>query len=330
MASPQLTVKCQIVGHSSPRWRSAPTDTQRVLSNENLSRQRADALMSEFRTALSRSLGQYQLKFIENRSYAEELQPDQSMVIEAESMGQRQSLRDAGGDRTNDDAKYRRCDLLVKIARSTQDEMPTKIVEKSLRSSRSHFWYASTGVGASVDVGFGVGFMRIKLRNNLGDSAEGSVASAGGGLGLKYAFSAINWSDEASFYTSRDVGFGDFHGVRVRYTNAGLVIGIGYARSYLTFYGMGPDASSQHVGGWTTGLQASLDISEGILVLDTVPPDFAIERIDMTRWNMIRSDWITQQNASVYYDNNQWNLLPRQRNDVATFAAKVAQDIRTN
>ena len=35
---PQLTVKCQIVGHASPRWKSAKSEAERVQNNEVLSK----------------------------------------------------------------------------------------------------------------------------------------------------------------------------------------------------------------------------------------------------------------------------------------------------
>lgn len=97
----------------------------------------------------------------------------------------------------------------------------------------------------------------------MGDEASGSVVAVSGGAGLKYSASPHSWTEEVSFSTSKKVGFDDFHGTRVKYTNAGLVLGVGYSRAYLTFYGMEPDAASLHVGGWSTGLQVSLDTSRG-------------------------------------------------------------------
>jgi len=73
-------------------------------------------------------------------------------------MGQRESLLSAGGNRKNDDAKYRRTDVTVRVARSTQDEMPTKVVRRYQRSTKSKFWYVSTGVSGSVTAVAGFGF----------------------------------------------------------------------------------------------------------------------------------------------------------------------------
>jgi hypothetical protein len=176
----------------------------------------------------------------------------------------------------------------------------------------------------------GFEFFRVKLRNWKGDEASGSVAAVAGGVGLKYSASPYSWTEEASFSTFKEVGFDDFHGTRVRYTSAGLVLGVGYNRSYLTFYGMGPDAASLHVGGWSTGVQVSLDTSEGILILDLVPGDYTIERYDDTEWNSVQSDWVTEQKLSVYFNDAQWALVPDQFNQIRAFATKVANDIRTN
>lgn len=328
--APQLTVQCKIVGQASPRWKSAASESQRIKNNEVLSQHRADAFVKEFESALTKELGKYQLKFLENVSVADDAQPDRTAVIGAEALGQRESLLRAGGNRTNNDATYRRTDVTVRVARSTQDAMPTKVQKLYKRSTKSKFWYVSVGVSGSVTAVAGFEFFRVKLRNWSGDEASGSVVAVAGGVGLKYSASPYSWTEEASFSTAKEVGFEDFHGTRVRYTNAGLVIGVGYTRSYLTFYGMGPDAASLYVGGWSTGLQASLDTSEGILVLDIVPPDYAIVRYDDTEWNSVRSDWITEQKLTLYFDTEKWVLLPNQITQIRAFAQKVAKDIRTN
>lgn len=327
--TPQLTVQCDIVGHASPRWRGAKTEANRIQNNEVLSRQRAASFMKEFEPALTKELGKYRLRFLKDVSYTEDTQPDQTAVIGTLGRGQRDSLPLAGGDRTNDDPKFRRTDITCRIARSTQEALPTKVVQRWERSTKSKFWYVNVGVSASVDAVVGFTFLRLKLRNWKGDEAEGSVAAAGGGVGLKFGFSPYDWSEEASFSTSREVGFDDFHGTRVRYTNGGIALGIGYSRSYLTFYGMGPDAASLHVGGWQTGLEASLEISEGLLVLDIVPGDYKIEQLDATEWNTVRSDWITQHDLSVFFDSGQSSLTPKAASQIRDFAATLAKDIRT-
>jgi len=327
---PQLTVQCTIVGQASPRWKSATSERERIQNNEILSQRRANAFMNEFKPALAKELGKYQLTFLENVSYADDLQPDHTAVIGSEGRGQRDSILLTGGNRKSDLAIFRRADVTVRVARSTQDLMPTKVQQRWDRSTKSVFWYARVGVSASVTAVAGFEFFRLKLRNTKGDEASGSVAAVAGGVGAKYSASPYSWTDEASFSTGREVGFHDFHGTRVRYTSAGLVVGIGYVRAYLTFYGMGPDAASLHVGGWSTGLQASLDTSEGILILDSVPSDYTIDHYDITEWNEVRSDWITEQKVSVFFESGQWKLPPDQVLPIHTFAAKVAQDIRTS
>jgi hypothetical protein len=328
--SPQLTVQCRIVGHASPRWKSASREAIRVGNNEVLSRQRADSVSKELEQDLATELGRYRLKFLKNVSYADDAQPSETAIFGTDAMGQRESLFQARGDQNNDDAQYRRVDVNVRIARSTQDQMPTKVVRQFERSTKSRFWYVSVGVSASVTAVAGFEFFRVKLRNWKGDEGSGSVVAVSGGLGLKYSASPYSWTEEASFSTPNEVGFDDFHGTRVRYTSAGLMVGVGYARSYITFYGMGRDAASLHVGGWGTGVQLSADLAEGLLVLDTVPGDYTIERFDSTEWNEVRSDWITEQKLSVYFGDAQWSISPEQTNRLRAFALKVATDIRTN
>jgi hypothetical protein len=325
----RLTIQCDIVGHASPRWKGAKTDDQRVKNNDVLSQKRAEAFMKEFKPALEKELGKYQLKFYENVSYEEDTQPDQSATIGAQGRGQRDSLPLAGGDKKNDAAIYRRSDIVVRVARSIQDQMPVKVTQTYKRSTKSKFWYASVGVSGSITAVAGYEFFRVKLRNDKGDEAEGSVAAISGGVGAKYSLSPYSWTEEASFMTNRQVGFEDFHGVHVRYTTAGLILGVGYTRAYLTFYGMGPDAASLHVGGWGTGFQVSMDLGTGILFLDMVPSNYAIERYDTTEWQDVRSDWITQQKLSVFFDTGESKLSSTGVSEIKTFAKKVATDIRT-
>lgn len=324
---PQLTVDCQIVGQASPRWRAAGSESQRVDNNEALSLRRADAVRKEFEAALVRELRGYQLKFIDNVSFADDEQPDQSVVIGAEALGQRDSIVLAGGDRMRDDPQYRRTDIVVRIARSTQDSMPTKVRQTWQRSTKSKFWYVSVAVSGSVDVVFGVTLLRLKLQNWMGDEAQGMVSALSGGAGLKVGYSPYSWSSPTSFMTDREVGFDDFHGVHVRYTSTGIVLGVGYSVSYLTFYGMGSDAASLSVGGWNAGFDVSASIADGFLLLDMVPGDYTIEHYDITEWNAIRSDWITKQRASIYFDTAASSLNPDQVAQVRRFAAAVAKDI---
>jgi hypothetical protein len=286
--------------------------------------------MNEFKSDLGQALGKYKLRFLQDVEFAEDAQPDATAVLGTESRGQRDSLLLTGGNRTDDSMLFRRTDVTVRIARSTQDMMPTKVRERWDRSTRSKFWYASVGVSASVTAVAGFEFFRVKLKNYKGDVAEGSVAAVAGGVGAKYSASPYSWTEEASFATPREMSFSDFHGCRVRYTTAGLVVGVGYSRAYLTFYGMGPDAESLHVGGWTTGLQVSLDFSEGILMLDTVPSDYTIDHYDTVQWDKIRSDWVTEHKISIFFDSGAANLKPEQVGQIRSFAEQVAKDIRTN
>lgn len=327
----QLTVKCSIVGQASPRWRGSGSDALRVQLNEKLGQQRADSFLQQFESDLTRALGKYKLKFIKNVEYQDDLQPDQSAVIGTESVGQRETFRLSGNNRTNDDAQFRRVDVVVRIARSNQEMIPTKVINRYTRPTKSKFWYASVGVSASVEAGVGFNFMRVKIRNNMGDEASGSVATVSGGFGLKYSFSPYDWTNEASFFVSGGAGFEDFHGCLVRFSNASVVVGFGYALSYLTFYGMGPDAKSLDVGGWQTGLSLSLDTSPfGMLILDTVPPQYKIEHIDSTEWNEVRSDWRTEQRVSSYFATERWQLDPAQLAQIREFADRVAADVRTS
>lgn len=325
----ELTVDCKIVGHASPRWRDAPSEVQRVQRNEVLSLKRADAVAKMFETALTKDLAGFSLKFLHDVSYADNSQPDNTVVIGNEARGQRDSLLLAGGNRANDDAKYRRTDLTVRIARATQDAMPTKVRRRWAHTTKTKNWYVT--VGKSVSGGEAVvgTFARLKLRNMWGQEAEGAITTIGGGVGSPINIVVHSWSDESSFVTDRDVGFDDFHGCHVRYTNMGVTVGVGRSWSYLTFWGFGPLAASIPVGGWNAGFDIGPSLNDGILSLDRVPAGYQVDYYNTTEWNSIRSDWITKHTLSSYFADGEWQLSARTGNEIRQFAADVARDIRT-
>jgi hypothetical protein len=332
MAPPaKLTVRCQIVGHASPQWKGARTEAERVKNNDVLAQQRGEAFMREFKPALEKALGKYLLNF-STTSYAkgDEHEPDRYAVIDSYGRGQDDSLRLAGGDKTNNASTYRRADVVVEIARTISEQVRTRVVQPYQRSTKSKFWWASVGVGGSVTVGAGLGLFRIKLENTKGDEASGAVVTFSGGFGAKYSFSTpYSWTEAVSFMTDREVGFEDFHGRTVRYTSANFVPLFGYSRAYLTFYGMGPEAASLFVGGWTTGLQLGADLAEGLLLLDTVPSNYKIEQLETTEWRENHAGWMTRQETSIYFDSGESKLTPAAIREIQAFALKVAEDIRT-
>ena len=212
----RLIVDCKVVGHASPRWRAASSERQRVERNEKLSLKRAEGVSKAFEVALTKELGGILLKFLRDVTYADNSQPDQTAVIGTEAHGQRDSLLLAGGDRTNDDAKYRRTDLTVRVARATQDEMPTKVRRRWKHITKTKTWHVNVGGSVSAGEGVVATGARLKLRNMWDQEAEGAILTGGGGFGLPINVVVKSWSSEATFETDRDVGFDDFHGCHVR------------------------------------------------------------------------------------------------------------------
>lgn len=324
-----LTVDCKIVGHASPRWRSASSENQRVGKNEALSLQRANVVQHAFEAALTKELAGFSLKFLHDVSYSEDTQPDRTAVIGTEARGQRDSLVAAGGNRANDDAKYRRTDLTVRIARATQDSMPTKVEHRWGHTTKTKNWYV--GVGASVSGGEGLvgAIARLKLRNMWDQEAEGNIYVGGAGIGSPINLVVHSWSDDASVVTDRDVGFDDFHGCHVRYTSGGVTIIVGRSWSYLTFWGLGPGAASRSVGGWQAGVEVGASFNDGILYLDRVPRDYLINTYTATEWNAVRSDWTTKHTLASYFADAESSLSPSEADGIRRFAADAARDIRT-
>ena len=336
--SARLLVECEIVGHASPRWRAARSEQDRVRNNDRLSQQRADALAGVFAKQLREHLKGYSLEFRYNQTVADANSlPQQTVLVGAAGRGQRESIVLAGGNKSADDQIYRRADLNVKVARMTQEEVPTVVTSKT--SSKHKWWYV--GVGLTFSVGYGAptaSFLRLKLTNFFGQTAEGSIVTGGGGWSYLPFAAAKSWSDDSSFITNRPVEFNDFHGCHVQYNSASVPVGVFYAYnwSYLTFRGMGAGADSIPVGGWESGIDFGGTLNEGILILDHVPPGYIITDQAGTVTN--KSEWITTHNLQVFFEDGKADLsksttdlrsgLPAVAG-IMRFAAKVAADVRS-
>jgi hypothetical protein len=341
--SGRLIVDCRMIGHASPRWSNAPTEQERVRRNEVLSVNRADAVAQYFESELRSNLKGRDLEFRYNQTSPDDSSlPDNTVLVGSTGRGQRDSILLARGDKFNDDREYRRVDLDVRIARKTEEWIPTVVKRKLGIPTKTKFWYVSTALTTGVAVGPAAAFVIVKLQNQYRQTAIGHVVAAGIGAGArltkdtfsladKVLSASVTFSDDTSFYTDKEVGFADFHPIFIRYTTASVAVFGGYNASWITFYGMGSGAASLYVGGLSLGGDLGLTgmVVEGFMWLHEVPDDYIIDTVDQTNWDPVVSEWTTRQSKSVYFDDGSADIS-KERGNISRFAADVARDVRTN
>lgn len=345
MSNPKIIVDCLITAHASPRWKAARTEQDRVVKNEQLARERGQKIKTVIEQQLRNNLSDYSLNFQFDQSVSDEDSlPDNTILIGDISRGQRDSIIAAGGNRSNDEAKYRRVDVAVRIGRKTEEFVPTEVVHKYNQPTKTKFWYVSVGGAVGLHVGAGVNILFVELRNMWDQKATGVAYAAGVGVGISGIGEAISkmtkdellraaasasFSDETSFYTDKEVGFNDFHVRRIRYTSAGIQFIVGAEASYITFSNMGKGAESIQVGGVSLAADAGVSLSTGtgLLYLFNVPSDWIIQQHKMTEYDRYTSEWVTNHSASISFasgSSDTTRLLP----DISKFTTKVSTDFR--
>jgi hypothetical protein len=340
-----IVVDCMITAHASPRWKGATSERQRVANNEHLAAQRAEAVKHAITRQLGAKLVDFSLDFRFDQSMVDDDSvPSNTVLIGAVGRGQTDSIVAAKGDRSNDDERFRRVDVDLRIARRIDEDIPTDVVHRYDQPTKSRFWYVSASAGVGLHVGAGVNVVFIELRN-LYQKATGVAYAAGVGVGLSgigelistmtkkqllRAAVSASFGYEASFHTDREVGWGDFHGCRVRYTSAAIQIVAGWEWSYLSFSNMGSGAVSIPVGGGSIAADASLGASTGVglLYLFDVPDDWVVQRYTATEWHTRTSRWLTNHSFTIRFPTGSADLT-KAMTEIDQFTTKVSADFRS-
>lgn len=341
----KIVVDCRITAHASPRWKGARTEQQRVLENAMLAQRRMEAVKRVVVEKLRAKLCDVSLEFLFDQSIADDDSlPNHGVLVGAVNRGQVDSLAAARGDRSNDDSLYRRVDIAVRIARRLDEAVPTEVVHAYKQGTKSRFWYVSASAGIGLHALGGVNVVFVELRNTYGQKATGVAYAAGPGVGLSgigtliskvakkellRAAVSASFGDEASFRTDAEVGWGDFHGRKIRYTSASIQIVAGYEWSYISFAGMGGGAQSIPVGGPSIAADASASASTGVglLYLFDVPNDWVVRRYTATEWHALTSDWITTHSLPIHFATGSADLRAAMP-VLDRFADKVSTDFR--
>jgi hypothetical protein len=262
--------RVRVVAHASPRWTAAPDAKQADQLNLELSQRRADEVGHQVERLLATHLPTGSTVSVQTSADMQ----DDTVNVDVEAHGSRDTLREARGDRADNARLRRRVDVFVS---SNQVITGAAGASRKLlhRPTASNFWHVRVGLVAGGSAGAAGYLLVLSLTNdNTGETMDGKAWTAGGGpkasLGAAYSL-----SDATGFMTKDPIDFEDFEGKWVTYESAGISLFIGYSWSYLTFWGLKTDPKDIDVSGANTGTAgAGAAITSGKFHFDGDPPTF--------------------------------------------------------
>lgn len=250
---PSFRVK--IIAHASPRWRGAHSTAQADRLNLELSKRRAAAVEAQVLEDFGRAFPQGTSVSVDT---VIDDQPDGTLGVKAEAHGDRDTLREAHGNRRDNAPGLRRVDVIIDTDQRISGLAGAS--KPALRSSTaSSFWHVKVEGVVGLSLGWTFETIILKLINDkTGESMQGEVKTKfGGGLRGASAKAGIGGSPKG-FYTDHPVHFQDFDGVYVRLSTVGVSFVVGYSSTFISFVGMGSGAESIDIGGWSAGMQAGI------------------------------------------------------------------------
>jgi hypothetical protein len=261
VAERQRTVAViNVIGHASPRWRSAKGAAAADQQNARLSEVRAESVRREIERQLRLLLGSQHLVFEYNYTPVDPTAGSADIVLGEEARGSQETLIEAGGRaRQANDPAMRRVEVSVRLRSTIETEVEEDVDTTERRPGATTEWSIVIAGQAGVAIGPKAGGMVIQLRNEKTGVIGTYLAEYGGGefgIGVQIAQASFSWS---SFSTPVPMSFGDFDPSRFEITlGPGISVGIGaqWAKFHFTsFVGSHkpvPDEGIQ-VGGFTAG-----------------------------------------------------------------------------
>ncbi len=335
--APQLVVDVQIVGQSSPRWASATSEGDRVANNQRLSDARSQAVERLIEQNLKKALAPANLTFQYNQSYPDNSSvPDQTVLVDASGRGQSESVLAAHGDRRNNDPKFRRVDVRIRIAHRLQEDVPRRVVRQYQRSSKTKHWFVSVAAGVSIAYVVSGSLLFVKLRNEYGQTAVGQGLIGGAGIGVslvpgfgKIPHASASFGHETAFHTDVPVGFEVFDGIGINYGSVSVGLFGGGRVALLSFYKLGWGAKFIFLKGLTLGAQAGAQIADGngVLWLDSVPPDYVIQRYSRTEFDRYKSLWVTDHRTAIFFATGSAEVLVGDKLKLDDVLVKTVTDV---
>lgn len=179
MASDAQAIRFTVIAHASPRYRSAKSPEQADSKNLKLSQDRESSVRAAIVKLLQTKLGT-SVSIRGGTSYPDGTTPV-GVEVGGDSVGSRDSLRSTGGDRNNDDAIYRKVDVIFE---KYEDQTYSGNVSTGQTSARIRKWWRLRVDRLDVHyrLGFAVGDAELTLQNGLSEkSMQAKLKLDGGG-----------------------------------------------------------------------------------------------------------------------------------------------------
>jgi len=314
--------RIRLVAHASPRFKSAKDPKDADKRNFELSQRRKDAVRLEVENLFLQYFGSGKSVNIELAEDDEE----GTVGVDAIARGSQDTLIEAKGDRSDDDADRRRVDIHILSYQHISGQAGVSQPQDILRPTASKWWEVSVNVSAGAAFGVAGSYVTLSLENTLsGETVQGHAFMIGGGPKASIGVSQSIWSGSTSFNTDQPVDFIDFDGVTIRYTTFGIQLFVGGSVSYISFSGMGNGAQSINVSGGSTGtISIGGSIQSGTLTLDKpLPPtSIIVDHLDDAQVPY----FINDNNEAVYkvlFANNKATLSDTEKALLESFVISV-------
>ena len=232
----RTVAKIEIIGHASPRWRSAPTPQIADAKNWELAEQRAEMARMEVETLLSQLLPNRDLVFdyqfkraskMERSEPVEALTEPADVTLDVEGRGSTDTLGEAGtrGRKANDDP-MRRVEVQVTLYSETETDVAEDIERTEQKPGATTDWSIWVTGEAGVEAVGKVSAILVQLKNEK-TGAVGTYAGWTGGVGASVGINIAKTSlpDFESFTTPEPMTFADFSGANFSISSIGFGLG---------------------------------------------------------------------------------------------------------
>jgi hypothetical protein len=348
----QTHVKVLLVGHASPRWKSAKSAEEADKKNLELSQKRVHSVRQAVERIIRFKLKDHKLTFSFDESQAPEEHPGE-VSIGTLAKGSQEALVESGGDRSAVGKHFQRVDIRVDLTHLIAGEAPSQEIRLAYESPATRDWALNLGVSGDLHFGFGMSITHILLKNlKTKRCANGTIVGYGGGASvfdilkslkmLKAWKSQLRAADKAfsagvaysfggwqKFRTDTPKRCYDFDGALIRLTTLGLSLFIGASVTKLTIYGFGSDAESMDHSGLEVGkLKAGGYIDLGYIDLQMLPKidDDIVKRQVVDKWEPYRTQMPSHSFHYVEFELSDHQISQSELKKLTTALEQVCQN----
>jgi hypothetical protein len=236
------SLKVEIVGHASPRWKGATSADEADRLNDDLSRRRSEVVSAALEKQIKAKMGD---DVLIDYGPVPGTQNREGIPVDRSHKGSQEAREKSGADRARDDEYFRRVDVNV-------DFKGTKwITEERTVPGKTHFGWSrdwkvtikQVGVHGIVIPGPAWGGIEIVIKNPKTNKERTYTAILKGGGDPMFGDTPDKdvGRKEVTFHTEHEVGFDDFEGEPIRVERMDLQLLFGASRWYLSIPNLGTD-----------------------------------------------------------------------------------------